>query len=336
MERLTSSAPPDGFAQTFHFSTDSVPAQERFAAWQPVLHSRFVQLDVEFLTGNTSFRSDGVRFPSLGVVAADTAPQRIARRRGNLGDGNDSLRLVLLRQTSGPALVTQGRREATVASGEAFFVSNADVHMAVYPQGQHIVSLLLSRAALGPLLRDFDSAFVRPIPRQTEALGLLLAYADTLLTRPPATPELCHIAVAHVYDLTALALGATRDAAHAAKARGFRAARLNAVKSAILVDLASPGLSIEQVASGLRMSPRYIQMLFHDEETTFSEFIVGQRLARAWRVLADQRFDDRSITSIAFDCGFSDLSYFNRIFRKRFSCTPSEVRLQCARNNGAG
>jgi AraC-like DNA-binding protein len=122
------------------------------------------------------------------------------------------------------------------------------------------------------------------------------------------------------------------DAAHVAKARGFRTARLNAVKSAILVNLASPGLSIEQVASGLRMSPRYIQMLFHDEETTFSEFVVGQRLAQAWRVLADQRFDDRSITSVAFDCGFGDLSYFNRTFRKRFGCTPSEVRLRCARS----
>ena len=170
------------------------------------------------------------------------------------------------------------------------------------------------------------------MPKQFLAILECRAYADTLLTRPPATPELCHIAVGHVYDLAALALGATRDAAHVAKARGFRTARLNAVKSAILVNLASPGLSIEQVASGLRMSPRYIQMLFHDEETTFSEFVVGQRLARAWRVLADQRFDDRSITSIAFDCGFGDLSYFNRIFRKRFGCTPSEVRLKGARN----
>jgi AraC-like DNA-binding protein len=336
MERVTPSASLGGLAQTFHFSTDDLPAHDRLAVWLEFLHSRFVQLDVEFLTENTSFRSAGARFPSLGIVQSEFSPMRIARTRRSLDDGNDSLRLTLLRRTSGPALVTQGRKEATVAAGEAFFVSNADGNMVACPQRQHIVSLLLSRAALGPLLRDFDSAFVRPIPRQTEALALLLAYADMLLMQPPATPELCHIAAAHVYDLTALALGATRDAAHAAKARGFRAARLDAVKSAILVNLASPSLSIEQVASGLRMSPRYIQMLFHDEEITFSEFVVGQRLARAWRVLADRRFDDRSITSVALDCGFGDLSYFNRTFRKRFGCTPSEVRLQCARNNDAG
>ena len=336
MERVTSPALLDGLPQTFHFATDSLPKHDRLAVWHEVLHSRFVQLDCELLTDNASVHNAGVRFPSLGIVESHCSPISIARTRKNLGDGNDSLRLVLLRPTSGPALITQGRREATVASGEAFVVSNADGHMVVYPEGQHIVSLVLSRAALGPLLRDFDSAFVRPIPRQTEALGLLLAYCDTLLMRPPAAPDLCHIAVAHVLDLAALALGATRDAAHAAKARGFRAARLNAVKSEILVNLASPGLSIERVASRLGMSPRYIQMLFHDEETTFSEFVVGQRLAGAWRVLADPRFDDRSITSVAFDCGFGDLSYFNRIFRKRFGCTPSEVRLQCARNNGAG
>ena len=100
-----------------------------------------------------------------------------------------------------------------------------------------------------------------------------------------------------------------------------------------LRESSSPSLSIDPIASGLRISPRYIQMLFHDEETTFSEYLAGQRLARAWRVLADPRFNDQSITSVAFDCGFNDLSYFNRTFRKHFGCTPSEVRLRSARNN---
>ena len=229
MEHVTSSASQEGFAQIFHLSTNSVPAQDRIGIWNEFLHSRFLSLELEFLTDNTSFRSNGVRFPCLGIVAGDTAPQRITRTTRNTGDGNDTVRLVLLRRTSGPALVTQGRSEATVGPGEAFFVSNAEGHMAVYPERQHIVSLLLKRTALAPLLRNVDSAFVRPIPRQTDALGLLLAYADTLLMRPPATPELCHIAVGHVYDLAALAPGATRDAAHAAKARGLRTARLNAV-----------------------------------------------------------------------------------------------------------
>jgi len=37
------------------------------------------------------------------------------------------------------------------------------------------------------------------------------------------------------------------------------------------------------------------------------------------------------ITDIALASGFLDISYFNRVFRRRFSATPSELR-----NSGAG
>jgi AraC-like DNA-binding protein len=34
----------------------------------------------------------------------------------------------------------------------------------------------------------------------------------------------------------------------------------------------------------------------------------------------------RAISTIAFELGFNDLSYFNRTFRRRYSATPSEIR----------
>src|SRR5262249_44100849 len=43
----------------------------------------------------------------------------------------------------------------------------------------------------------------------------------------------------------------------------------------------------------------------------------------------------RSITSVAFDAGFGDLSYFNRTFRRRFGDTPSGVRSTIARHGPA-
>jgi AraC-like DNA-binding protein len=67
-------------------------------------------------------------------------------------------------------------------------------------------------------------------------------------------------------------------------------------------------------------------MLFENEGTTFSEFARNARLSRAYRMLRDPRFADRSISTIAFEAGFSDLSYFNKVFRRRFGGTPSDVR----------
>ncbi len=36
-------------------------------------------------------------------------------------------------------------------------------------------------------------------------------------------------------------------------------------------------------------------------------------------MLASCRFDDRRMIDIAFACGFSDISFFNRAFRARYS-----------------
>ena len=51
-----------------------------------------------------------------------------------------------------------------------------------------------------------------------------------------------------------------------------------------------------------------------------------RRLAHAHRMLVSPRFGDRKIVDIALDCGFGDISYFNRSFRARYGATPSDVR----------
>ena len=43
-------------------------------------------------------------------------------------------------------------------------------------------------------------------------------------------------------------------------------------------------------------------------------------------MLVDARFRERTVSAIAFDVGFANLSYFNRRFRRRYGATPSEVR----------
>ena len=78
------------------------------------------------------------------------------------------------------------------------------------------------------------------------------------------------------------------------------------------------------------MTPRYIQKLFEDDGVTFSEYVLERRLAEAHRSLADPHLANRSISTIAFNAGFSDLSYFNRTYRRRFGATPTETRVQAA------
>ena len=54
-----------------------------------------------------------------------------------------------------------------------------------------------------------------------------------------------------------------------------------------------------------------------------SEYIINLRLGYAARMLVDTA---KSISEIGFDCGFNNLSNFNRIFKKKKGCSPSEFR----------
>lgn len=54
-----------------------------------------------------------------------------------------------------------------------------------------------------------------------------------------------------------------------------------------------------------------------------SEYIIDLRLGYAARMLVDIA---KSISEIGFDCGFNNLSNFNRIFKKKKGCSPSEFR----------
>lgn len=66
--------------------------------------------------------------------------------------------------------------------------------------------------------------------------------------------------------------------------------------------------------------------MFAAEGTSFSEYLLVERLAQAHRLLGDRRFANRTISGIAFELGFGDLSYFNRTFRRHYGMTPSDVR----------
>jgi AraC-like DNA-binding protein len=168
---------------------------------------------------------------------------------------------------------------------------------------------------------------MRVIPSHCEALGLVTNYAGILRQgSAPMTPELRHLVSIHIHDLIAMALGATRDGLAIAEGRGLRAARLRAIKADILANLGNSDLTVNAVALRQRVTPRYVQMLFRTEGVTFSEFVLGQRLTRAYRGLRDPRFRRTSISGIAFAAGFGEVSYFNRTFRRRFGMSPSELR----------
>lgn len=96
-----------------------------------------------------------------------------------------------------------------------------------------------------------------------------------------------------------------------------------------LVDLrlSDPAFTSATIAEGLDVSARYLQRVFAEAGTTPARFLLARRLdAAAERLRYGAK--DRSITDIALSCGFNDLSYFSRTFRRRFGVSARQYRLR--------
>lgn len=121
-------------------------------------------------------------------------------------------------------------------------------------------------------------------------------------------------------------MGMRGDDAEIAQQRGGKAARLSAIRADILGNLSQSNLSTKLIAARHGISPRYVRKLFEENETSFSSFVLAERLAKAQRMLIDRRYANLNIAQIAHENGFGDVSYFNRTFRRRYGATPSDIR----------
>ena len=83
-------------------------------------------------------------------------------------------------------------------------------------------------------------------------------------------------------------------------------------------------IRLPQLADIAGMSPSAFSRFFKlHTGRNLSEYIIEMRLGYASRLLVDT---SKGIAEICYDCGFNNLSNFNRIFRKKKNCSPSEFR----------
>ena len=312
------------------FSTNALPAPDRMSIWREALGRKVLRIDTAPLPDVPFFADMSLRaLPGLRMVTGALGGSYDRRTPELVASDNDDLALAV--NVAGAFIVSQRGRELAHGGGDAHLMSCADTGTFIRPQPGRILGLRVPRVVLATLVTNVDDSVMRPIARDNQALRLLMNYIATLDDAAEmATPELRHSVVGHIHDLIALTIGATRDAATIAQGRGVRAARLCAIKNDIGKNLANPELSIGALARRHRLTPRYIQILFGAEGTTYSNFVLGQRLNAIHRALSKPRSDTK-ISAIVYDSGFGDLSYFNRCFRRLYGASPSDIRAEARR-----
>jgi AraC-like DNA-binding protein len=101
--------------------------------------------------------------------------------------------------------------------------------------------------------------------------------------------------------------------------------RRRAVEAALWIDAHShQEIDLEQAAAQAGISPFHFLRLFSSAlGVTPHQYLLRSRLRHAARLLAD---DERTITDVAYDVGFADLSNFVRTFHRAAGVSPRQFR----------
>ena len=89
--------------------------------------------------------------------------------------------------------------------------------------------------------------------------------------------------------------------------------------------MADPDLSPDDVARECGLSLRYLHDLFQDDGRTVREYLQGERLQAARRMLEQAVAGSTTITDVCMACGFSSPSVFSTAFRRAFGLAPRDV-----------
>ncbi len=316
---------------SFRFSTEALPPRDRMAIWRDVYGRTVIRVDMQPLA-ETPFRVDASVQALAGTMLAriGTSPLHGERTAELVRDCRDDIGVLV--PLDAPAVASQRGSDISLTPGDAVVWRCDEVSSIRFPAATHYLNIVIPDKVLTPLVCDRNALRLTTISAGNAALRLLREYIQLVEAHGDLKDdETRHVIAAHIHDLVALAVGATRDAAAVAAGRGVRSARLRAIKADIVANLGQRELSLGEIAARNGISSSYVRKLFGEEGTSFSEFTLHRRLAKAHRALTDPRLAERTISTIAFESGFGDLSYFNRAFRRRYGASPSDMRARRAK-----
>jgi AraC-like DNA-binding protein len=303
------------------------PKGAEYEAWREVTCRAFCGVDIQPSEGETidcRIRIDPIG--ALVLAAPSGLSAQFSRTREILGDGCDDL--VLVEAEWGRVPLLQGDKIIEMQGGQLCLTDMS----------------VLGSIGHGPrgafrTLRIPRQALLAAAPRAEDQLSIAISGHDvlretiiryqTLGASQAAGLDAAgqHLMAQHLVDLVALLFTSRAEGLEGPGEPGRASAQLDLIRADVLRDLGNPALVLANLVRRHGLSERQAQRLFERSGNTFTEFVLEQRLLLARKLVTDPAHRHRKISDIAHMSGFSDLSYFNRAFRKRFGVSPTEIRV---------
>ena len=278
-----------------------------------IFKNRATPLDVEIAVHPTEFAN---------IVKVSGAPARVSRGRAEIGNDDGGFLGVLFQRT-GRTVFDSGSEQTVLKSGELLIWHGERSLRFDMPDHFQKVCLLVRRDIFDSMLPQASSYAGHHLEQRNNISRLLGACLSTLADDVvTSAAESVDTAV----ELTLGMLGAALTQHRESKNIAPRINLYRRLTSFIEEQLANPDLSPTMIAQKHHISPRYLHLIFSEQGTTVGTWIRSRRLAKCRAELANLR-NDRSVTEIAMDWGFSDVAHFSRVFSSAYGVSPLKFRM---------
>lgn len=308
------------------FSTSSVHARDRLDYWREEATKAYVLHEFETPLGRTFngiIRAGEIGDLSLANFESDEClVQRTHRCLSSATDDD----LLVGRQICGSMVLHQDGHDAETGMGDMFLMDpRRPFALDIRPNTSTLV-IKAPRSELQARLGDVSGLTARPLRSANGIAGLASDFLAMLPARTCAIEDPLGSKVAQqTLDLVALAFKAeTRNGT--AVLSTPRTTTLLRLKAIIESRLRDPALKPAVAAAAAGISVRYANALLAQEGTSLERFIMLRRLQHCYQALTDPAHAFRTVSDIAYSCGFSDVSHFTRRFKAQYGCPPSECR----------
>lgn len=229
--------------------------------------------------------------------------------------------VVILRPVEGPLEVRCRKRNIRVGRNDVIFIPADETMEIELLEGGRLDIAHLPAHSVATKDHVLKPLMLKPIEAGCLSLQLLTNYAGYMLRQDVQSLDDASMMVQHFYDLLPVLSQHMGDAPRPA----IPQARIDSIKARIEENLSNSDYSVNEVAEAEGITPRAVQKFFSREGTTFSRYVLEQRLVIAKAMIIAEG-EVLPISQIAYRVGFNDLSYFNRTFRSRYGMKPSEWR----------
>jgi AraC-like DNA-binding protein len=292
--------------------------------WREQYARRILRVDFEPVPGMAFHASIKPIFPELRIVRAALSPGFLFRDEDLLRDGDDRFGFVVAQ--SREITARHLRREVRLAPGDATVMMMGATGGVGWRERSALFDMLIPPGEWEARGARSHDVLMRHLWGKSEIMQLLRGYIGSLARSGLTAFGNDHAVVRrHIIDLAVLAT-TVRCPIGESDAGAVVAARLAAALDYIASHFSDTELSLTMVARSLRISPRYLQRLLESAGTTFTAHVTELRLKQAFMLITAHSEGKVRISDIALQSGFSDISYFNRLFRSRFGGTPSDAR----------